>query len=123
MRSKVEHNRSGTREAARSPSLSARMRCVISRASGITGVRSGSVNVSTVAPRSIKARCIASMSRATAAASKRRAITSFVPENTVARSGSSSSAGASCRSRIWRVVRPRTPKFAYASDPCVSAIR
>ena len=86
--------------AARMDSLSARIRGAIPRAIGITGVRSGRVKLSTVAPLSISAPCMASMSCATEFASKRLASTSFVPENTVARSGRMASAGLSCWLRI-----------------------
>jgi hypothetical protein len=53
-----------------------------------------------------------STSAATAATSKRRAVTSLVPENTVARSGRICSAAGSCSTAISRVVLPRTPRLA-----------
>ena len=61
----------------------------------ISGVRSGRVKVRTVAPPSINARCIQTMSAPTRVASKRDAVTSLVPQNTVARSGFNASAAAS----------------------------
>ena len=53
---------------------------MIQRAIGMTGVRSGRVNVRTVAPFSMKVRCMCSMSRAIEYALNCRRRTSLVPE-------------------------------------------
>ena len=98
--------------AARTASFIARMRGETKRASGTSAARSGSVNVSTVAPARRSSDCRRSTSAANAAASKRARSTSFVPENTVARSGRIASARSSCCSTRSRVVAPRTARLA-----------
>lgn len=99
-------------QSARTPSLNARSRGRARLAKGATSPRSGIVMVSTVAPIPRSATCKARISAITCSTLKCERIMSLVPENTVAKSGRIASAGCSCSSTRWRVLRPRTARLA-----------
>src|SRR6185369_4983280 len=111
------------RAASRRASLNSTTRGCITRVKKRFGVGSGSVNVSTSTPASMKVVNIRSTRPAVASGSNETVRMSFIPAMTLTRSGRSASAAGTCSSWICSVVLPRIARFAYSNPSPWAAAR